>query len=140
MSATGPSAIERINSLFTPLNESKWAMGIAVLLLNILARSPKIVLTEGERGSLDRILGEEVFVFTVAFTTTRDVVVSLLLTVVFYIVMSVMRGRQSEHGAAQDPGGGLVSNQEIGQALDVLERAYSERQTHYYGGRPWQVV
>jgi hypothetical protein len=137
MSVSPPSIAKRARTFFTPVNESKWAMGTAVLLLNVLARSPKISLTDGERGTLDRVLGEEVFVFTVAFTTTRDVLVSLLLTVVFYGVMRVARGGSK---SAKPTTQGNVSNEQIGNALDVLEAAYGERQTHYYGGRPWQVV
>lgn len=137
MSAPPPSIIKRAQALFTPVNESKWAMGTAVLLLNVLARSPKISLTDGERGALDRVFGEEVFVFTVAFTTTRDVLVSLLLTAVFYVVMQVARsGTVRTEPTTQ----GNVTNAKIGHALDVLEAAYGERQAHYYGGRPWQAV
>ena len=136
----GASIAQRLYSALSPVNESKWIAGVAVILLNILGRSPKIYLTSSQRSVVDGLFGEEVFVFTAAFVTTRDVIASLLITAVFYAGARLFRREYPEPDSPDSPEGG-VSNREIGQALDVLEKAYQDRLRRiiYKGGAPWQL-
>jgi hypothetical protein len=134
------SVVQRLRSALTPVNESKWIAGIAVILLNVLGRTPKIHLTSGQRSVVDRLFGEEVFVFTAAFVTTRDVIESLLITAVFYAGARLFRHEYPEPDSPTAPEGG-VTNQAIGQALDTLEKAYQDRLRRiiYKGGALWQL-
>ncbi len=134
----------RVRRALTPVNESKWVAGVGVLLLNVLGRSPKIHLTASQRSVVDGIFGEQVFIFTAAFVTTRDVVTSLLLTAVFYAVVQLFRYAYPGKTSGQAQGGQTnngVSNEAIGHALDVLEKAYQDRRRRamYKGGQPWQL-
>lgn len=128
------------------VEQSRWFLGAAALLLPILSKAERIRVTDFQKALLENEYIDLLFVFTLAFTTTRDLLVSLMLTVLFYIMMNHLLHTDSPYSLlSQNERKGKksdVSNAQIGAALDVLEKAHRERQaqqfvTHPPAARTW---
>lgn len=78
------------------LNSSRVFAGIVMILLNI---GSKYISVDIGR-TFDSILGNpimrKIFVFTIVFTATRDIVISIILTVLFFILVSYFFNEKSK--------------------------------------------
>jgi hypothetical protein len=118
------------------VEQSRWFLGAAALLIPILSKAERIRVTEFQKTLLENEYIDLLFVFTLAFTTTRDLLISLMLTVLFYIMMNHILHTDSPYSLLsqkrlKETKSG-VSNAQIGAALDVLEKAHQERQVQQF--------
>ena len=122
------------------VEKSRWFLGAAALLLPILSKAERIRVTDVQKTLLENEYVDILFVFTLAFTTTRDLLVSLMLTVFFYIIMNHLLHADSPYSIISQSGRkgpkSGVSNAQIGAALDILEKAHRERQVQQFVPHP----
>ena len=92
--AAAPTGIEYI---FHSLNSSKYFSGITMILLNLGSRYLGSELSLTHEGILSSVLFRRILIFVVFFTATRDVVVSLIMTICFIIIISIFSHDQSKY-------------------------------------------
>lgn len=123
------------------LNDSKFTAGIAMLMLNIGSKYISIGLSESQEAYLTSSLARQLLIFSVAFIGTKDVLVSLLLTVVFIVFADYIFNEKSrmcllpksmkkikkQIDIDQD---GIISEKELTDAINVLTKAKNKKKDY----------
>ena len=121
-----------ISGLVKSAENSKWLIGAAAILAPILAKTERLKIGSEQREILEHEYVDLLFVFTVVFSGTRDLTISLVLTFVFHFILNHVFAVGTPFSLLErdrtKAATGEVTNKQIGDALDTLERAYHERQ------------
>ena len=120
------------------LNDSKFTAGIAMLMLNIGSKYISIGLSESQEAYLTSSLARQLLIFSVAFIGTKDVLVSLLLTIIFILFADYIFNEKSrlcllpksmkeikkQIDIDQD---GIISEKELNHAINILRKAKNKK-------------
>ena len=77
-----------LRSTIHTLNTSKYFAGMLILLLNLGSRFLVMELSETQEQLLSNQIIRRFIIFTVVFVSTRDILVSLVVTAVFIVLVS----------------------------------------------------
>jgi len=75
-------------SYINSLNNSKYFIGIMMILLNLGSRYLMMELSEDQEQLFNNVIIRRIVIFTVVFIAVRDIWVSLIITAVFIIFVS----------------------------------------------------
>ena len=87
-----PSSIQ--NSL-NSLNNSKFVLGITMLLINIGSRYIELGFTKTQEQALRNGLGRALLIFAIVFMATHDIVISTLMTASFIVLSDYLFNENS---------------------------------------------
>ena len=115
------------------LSNDKILIGISIIFLNIASKYIDLKLTKNQE-ALIKNLGKEILVFFIAFIGTRDILVSLILTLIYWIVVTLLLNEDSslcilpDHLKKLDKvidlnNDGYISEDELNHALKILEKS-----------------
>ena len=131
--------MKRINEVyFKHINESKFSVGIAMILLNIGSKYVDFKFSKSQEQLLRNSIARELLIFTIVFMGTRDIIYALLLTAAFVILSDHVFNDKSKYclvpkrmkkimaivDTNQD---GIISPEEEQRALDTLKKAEKNR-------------
>ena len=133
-----------LNSILKYLNESKLLMGIIMLILNLGSKYIDIGFSKTQEEALRNGLAREILIFAIAFTATRDIVVSFILTGTFMILSDVLFNEKSSlclipekmkkiEILVDTDKDGIISPEEEKQAINTLHRAEKQRKRQVQG-------
>ncbi len=108
------------------LNNSKVFAGCIMLLMNLGGRYIVNELPEGIDEVLNNVWVRRIVIFSIAFIATRDVKVSLLLTLVFVLLCQFLLDRRSRFYML-DKANRKVSREDALRAYNVL-REYKKQE------------
>ena len=77
---------KRITTALQSLNDSKFFAGIVMLLMNIGSKYISIELSENQQQLIENSIVRQLFIFTITWMGTRDIVAALILTAVFTVL------------------------------------------------------
>ena len=108
--------------------------GLIILIINIIAKDIDLKLTDTQRVLFRRLIGREIILFLMLWTGTDDILLSLLLTFIFFILFDHILNENSKYCVIPDKlnklkkeldlnGDGEISNDEIDKAISVLKSA-----------------
>ena len=83
-------------STINNLNTSKLFAGIVMILLNVGSKYVTLDISKTQESFLSNTIIRRLLVFTIVFTATRDLVISILLTAAFVILVSGMFNENSK--------------------------------------------
>tara|TARA_B100000482_G_scaffold183604_1_gene158630 strand:+ start:1158 stop:1586 length:429 start_codon:yes stop_codon:yes gene_type:complete len=126
------------NKLTSVVNDSKFMAGLAMLMLNIGSKYVSIGLSESQEAYLTSSLARQFLIFSVAFIGTKDIFISLLLTVIFIVFADYIFNEKSrfcmlpksmekikkEIDIDRD---GIITEKELNDAIDVLTKAKNKK-------------
>jgi len=130
-----PSSIQ--NSL-NSLNNSKFVLGITMLLINIGSRYIELGFTKTQEQALRNGLGRELLIFAIVFMATHDIVISTLMTASFIVLSDylfnensrfcVLPARLQKIAELVDKNNdNEISAEEERQALETLRKAEQQK-------------
>ena len=116
------------------LNNSKVFAGIIMLMMNIGSRYIQVKFSKSQEAFMKNYIVREVLIFTVCWMATRDLYLSIILTVSFYIITDHLFNENSKacllphkyrqfHLALDTDGDGEISQKEIDEAVEILKKA-----------------
>lgn len=121
------------------LNNSKFFAGIVMILLNVGSKFIAIQFSKSTEEYLKMNVTKQLLVFAMAWMGTRDIYTALVLTAVFTILSEHIFNEESPYccvpqkyriltklGDTNDDG--IVSEQELNEAIAVLEKAKKDKQ------------
>ena len=73
------------------LNNNKYFAGIIMLIINIGSKYVSIELSKTQQAYLQNSFFRQILIFTIVWLSTRDVIVSLILTGIFVILTHALR-------------------------------------------------
>ena len=121
------------------LNNSKFFAGVVMILLNIGSKFIAIQFSRSTEEYLKMNVTKQLLVFAMAWMGTRDIYTALVLTAVFTILSDHIFNEESPYCLVphqyrllsklmDNNNDGTVSEQEISDAIAVLEKAKKEKQ------------
>ena len=84
-------------SYINSLNNSKYFIGIMMILLNLGSRYLMMELSEDQEQLFNNVIIRRIVIFTVVFIAVRDIWVSLIITAVFIIFVSNLFNTNSSY-------------------------------------------
>ena len=131
--------VNKINNTYLKhINESKFVIGIAMILLNIGSKYVDFKFTKSQEQMLRNGIAREILIFTIVFMGTRDILYAILLTAAFIILSEYIFNEKSEYCLVSDKfkkisalidsnDDSIVSPEEEAKALMTLKKAEKNR-------------
>ena len=121
------------------LNNSKFFAGVVMILLNVGSKFIAIQFSKSTEEYLKMNVTKQLLVFAMAWMGTRDIYTALVLTAVFTILSDHLFNEESPYCCvpqkyrilakiADTNDDGTVTEQEINDAIAVLEKARRDKQ------------
>ena len=121
------------------LNNSKIFAALIMICLNIGSKYITVKLSKSQEEYMKNYVAREVLVFAVIWMGTKDVVLSLVLTFVFYVVTQYLFHEESAlclmpsylkkiQNSIDTNSDGNISQEEIDKAVKVLAKAKEDQQ------------
>ena len=76
----------KINEYVNSLNNSKFFAGLIMIILNIGSRYITLKFSKTQESYLRMVLGRQILIFAVAWMGTRDIYLSLIVTLIFILL------------------------------------------------------
>ena len=132
------NALRYIHEHIMYLNNSKFFAGVVMILLNVGSKFIAIQFSKSTEEYLKVNVTKQVLVFSMAWMGTRDIYTALVLTAVFTILSDHLFNEESQmcivpqkyrvlHKLMDTNNDGLVSETELNNAIQVLEKAKKEK-------------
>ena len=120
------------------INESKFVIGIAMILLNIGSKYVDFKFTKSQEQMLRNGIAREILIFTIVFMGTRDILYAILLTSAFIILSEYVFNEKSQYCLVSDKfkkisalidtnNDTIVTPEEEAKALMTLKKAEKNR-------------
>jgi hypothetical protein len=120
------------------LNNSKFFAGVIMILLNIGSKFIAIQFSRSTEEYLKMNVTKQLLVFAMAWMGTRDIYTALILTAVFTVLSDHFFNEESPYCVVpakfrvlakllDENNDGVVSEQEINNAIAILEKAKKEK-------------
>lgn len=121
------------------LNSSKFFAGVIMILLNVGSKFISVQFSKSTEEYLKYSVSKQILVFAMAWMATRDIYTSLVLTAVFVVLSEFLFNEEStfcivpkEYRVLEKlidtNNDGIVSEEELHNAIQVLEKAKKEKQ------------
>jgi hypothetical protein len=132
-------SFEFIHNHIMFLNNSKFFAGIVMILLNIGSKFISIQFSRSTEEYLKLNITKQILVFAMAWMGTRDIYTALILTAVFTVLSDHLFNEESPycvvpekyrilHKLADVNEDGLVTEDEVNNAIQVLEKARRDKE------------
>ena len=127
-----------LNKSVASLNNSKFILGVTMLLLNVGSRYVELGFSKTQEQALRNGLGREIFILAVVFMGTRDIVISILMTAAFIILSDYALNERSNFCVLPESmrrisevvdrnNDGIISPEEEEKAMGLLRRAEKQK-------------
>ena len=77
------------------LNNSKYFSGVTMLLLNLGSKYVPLDLSQNQEKFLNSAIIRRVVLFTIFFMATKDIIISIILTIAFVVLFGNMLNEKS---------------------------------------------
>ena len=134
------NSLDFVNNHIMFLNNSKFFAGVVMILLNIGSKFIAIQFSRSTEEYLKLNITKQILVFAMAWMGTRDIYTALILTAVFTVLSDHLFNEESPYcvvpkkyrilaNIVDENNDNLVSEQEINNAISILEKAKREKET-----------
>ena len=137
--------ISNLNMIYLKhINESKFVVGISMILLNIGSKYVDFKFTKTQEHILRNNIAREMLIFAIVFMGTRDIFYAILLTAAFIILSEYAFNEKSEYCIIPDKfkkikavidinNDGFISPEEEEKAMSILKQAERNRERNIQG-------
>ena len=119
--------------LYNSFHDNKYITGLALLVINIFSKYVQFNLSKSQEEFLKNSITIKFFIFTILFIGTRDLIILLILTLLFFILsntffhensfFSLIPEKYKKLESALDTNkDGKISKEEIDKAIEVLKK------------------
>lgn len=133
------NSLDFIHNHIMFLNNSKFFAGIVMILLNVGSKFIAIQFSRSTEEYLKMNITKQILVFAMAWMGTRDIYTALILTAVFTVLSDHLFNEESPYCVVPTKfrilskiidtnDDGTVSEQEINDAISLLEKARREKE------------
>ena len=116
------------------INNSKLFTGLMMICLNIGSKFITVKLSPSQEEFMKNYVAREILIFAVCWMGTRDVLISLLITVAFFIITEYLFHEESALCIAPNflkkikdsidmNGDGIITQEEIDNAIKLLTKS-----------------
>ena len=115
------------------LNDSKFFAGLVILIMNIGSKYITVDLSKTQENYIKYSLGRQILIFAIIWMGTRDIVTSLIMTIIFILFADYLFNEHSRYCIIPDKYKELtidadgeinkVTQKEVNDAIKVLKLA-----------------
>jgi len=105
-----------LNTLFSTLNNSKYFSGIMMLLLNVGGKQVSNEISSFQENILNHKVVRRLLVFVVVFIATKDVKISLIVTICFIVIVTGLFNEESKYC--------VIPKDKVGNTKKILKEEY----------------
>lgn len=124
----------KIYKYYNQINKSKLLAGLSMLILNLFSKYVQINFSKTQEEYFKSAITREIFIFTILFVGTQDIITSLILTASFLILSDTIFNEKSKlcmipkkflklEKALDINNDNYISEKEINRAKEILKRA-----------------
>tara|TARA_B100001093_G_C26840105_1_gene1020154 strand:- start:229 stop:633 length:405 start_codon:yes stop_codon:yes gene_type:complete len=124
---------------YNKINSSKLLYGLGIIILNLFSKYVEINISKSQQAFIRNSITRELFIFTVIFVGTHDIITSILLTAALLILSNTAFNGKSKFCIMPEKYKNLdkvldtnndnyISEIEIENARDILYRASLQKQ------------
>ena len=125
------------NKTLKKLNLNKYLIGVSMIILNLFSKYVELKLTKSQEAFIRNSITREILIFTILFTATQDLIISILMTAAFYILSNTIFNEKSKlcvipkkyldiEKLIDTNNDKKITKQEIQAAKDILAKAKRE--------------
>jgi hypothetical protein len=105
------------------LNNSKYFSGITMVLLNLGAKYVPMDLTQNHEKVLNSVIVRRVVLFTIFFMATKDIIISIILTIAFIVLFGGILNEKSKFSIVGKDNTNLnkISKEEYSRCLKIVQ-------------------
>ena len=105
-----------LETLFSTLNNSKYFSGIMMLLLNVGGKQVSNEISFVQENILNHKVVRRLLVFVVVFIATKDVKISLIVTISFIVIVTGLFNEESKYC--------VIPKDKVGNTKKILKEEY----------------
>ena len=131
--------LKSIQENLNNVNNSKIFAGIIMICLNIGSKFITVKLSKSQEDYLKNHVAREFVIFAACWMGTRDILLSLLLTAVFFVITEFIFHEDSSYCIMPEylksiqsqidvNGDGIISQEEIDNAMKILTKVKESKQ------------
>jgi hypothetical protein len=133
-SKTKNTPLNNLLNVTQVLNDNKFFAGVVMLIMNIGSKYITVELSKSQENYIKYSLGRQLIIFSILWVGTRDVFISLVMTLVFILFADYLFNEHSYYcimpkkyreGIDETP----VTEKEVTSALDTLKRARKSKES-----------
>ncbi len=118
-------------NLISVLNDNKFFAGVLMLIMNIGSKYLTLELSKTQENYIKYSLGRQIIIFSILWVGTRDIAISLILTILFILSADYLFNENSKYciipeqykELRNEVGKDIVTQKEVNDAIDTLKRA-----------------
>jgi|TARA_Y100000992_G_C21270581_1_gene496587 hypothetical protein len=121
-----------INNYINSLNNSKFFAGLIMIILNIGSRYIELKFSKTQESYLRMVLGRQLLIFAVAWMGTRDIYLSLIVTLIFTLLADFALNENSNFcllpetfktiNTSLQNNNDIISEDDINKTIQTLEK------------------
>ena len=113
-----------IISLITSLNNSKIFSGLIMIMMNLGSKYISMELNETQEDFLSQKTIRRIIIFAVFFVATRDILISVILTIVFILFIGSLFNDTSKFCIIKkkNPKTKLIQKQDVEKAKKIIKK------------------
>lgn len=126
--------INYLREQLSDLNNSKYFIGLVILIMNIGSRYVTIKLSKTHEELIKNLITKDLLIFSILFISLRDILLAFLFTAVFKILSDYIFNENSRfcmvpkqyrkiYSAIDENKDGIVDETEIKKAIEILDKA-----------------
>jgi hypothetical protein len=124
-------------NLLKILNDNKFFAGVIMLIMNIGSKYLTVELSKTQENYIKYSLGRQIIIFSILWVGTRDIAISLILTILFVVSADYLFNENSKYciipeqykELRNEVGKEIVTQKEVNDAIDTLKRARKIKET-----------
>tara|TARA_B100000424_G_C22894446_1_gene475778 strand:- start:691 stop:1140 length:450 start_codon:yes stop_codon:yes gene_type:complete len=126
-----------LNGYVNSLNNSKFFAGLVMIILNIGSRYIELKFSKTQESYLRMVLGRQILIFAVAWMGTRDIYLSLIVTLIFTLLADFALNENSNFcllpetfktiSTSLKNNNDLISEDEINNTIATLEKLKKQK-------------
>jgi hypothetical protein len=117
--------------LISILNDNKFFAGIIMLIMNVGSKYLTIELSKTQENYIKYSLGRQIIIFSILWVGTRDIAISLILTILFVVSADYLFNENSKYciipehykELRDEIGKDLVTQKDVNDAINTLKKA-----------------
>jgi len=116
---------------YRALNENKVFAGFIILILNISTRYATLELSKSQEYYVKYIFGKQLLLFAIIWMGTRDIIISIVLTIIFLIFADYLFNDESLYCIIPSrckvtEYSGKINQKDINDAIHLLKHAHKQ--------------
>jgi hypothetical protein len=117
---------------YDSLNNNKIFAGVIILIMNICSRYATLELSKSQEYYVKYVFGKQLLLFAIIWMGTRDIFISIVLTILFLILADYLLNDQSKYciipsNCKVEDFSGNITQKDINDSISILKKAHSQK-------------